>query len=200
MIQTSKIRLWSLVMGSVFLILGCDDPPQTLTQPAPSVISGKISPQPRIQEKQEKSDPRKNEIPVSEKSPQVIVQARQETEHYDSKGKIDPFESLIQDKPVEPSPADDQPKRVLTPLEKVGLNQLRLVAVILMEKRQLAMVEEASGKGYEVSIGTYIGKNQGRVSEIKESSIVITELVRDFKGRLKERVQEIKLHKIDNEE
>ena len=69
-----------------------------------------------------------------------------------------------------------------------------------MKNRQIAMVEEANGKGYEVGIGTYIGKNQGKVSEIKDSSIVIKELVKDYKGRLKERVQEIKLHKIDNEE
>jgi len=69
-----------------------------------------------------------------------------------------------------------------------------------MEKRRIAMVEEASGKGYEVGIGTYIGKNQGKVSEIKDSSIVINERVKDYKGRLREHVQEIKLHKIDNEE
>ncbi|MCK5162883.1 MAG: pilus assembly protein PilP, partial [Desulfobacula sp.] len=73
-------------------------------------------------------------------------------------------------------------------------------AVIIMKNKQIAMVEEASGKGYEVGIGTYIGKNQGRVSQIKDSSIVIKELVKDYKGRLKEHVQEIKLHKIDNEE
>ncbi|MBT7261466.1 MAG: pilus assembly protein PilP, partial [Desulfobacula sp.] len=76
----------------------------------------------------------------------------------------------------------------------------RLVAVIIMKNRQIAMVEEANGKGYEVGIGTYIGKNQGKVYEIKDSSIVIKERVKDYKGRLKERVQEIKLHKIDNEE
>ncbi len=122
-------------------------------------------------------------------------------EHYDSKGKIDPFKPLIQDKSEESRPVvDKRPKRILTPLEKIELSQIRLVAIIIMEKKQIAMVEEANGKGYEVGIGTYIGKNQGRVSEIHSSSIVIKELVQDYKGRLKERVQEIKLHKIDNEE
>ena len=87
----------------------------------------------------------------------------------------------------------------MTPLEKIGLNQIRLVAVIIMKNRQIAMVEEANGKGYEVGVGTYIGKNQGKVSEIKDSSIVIKELVKDYKGKLKERVQEIKLNKIENE-
>jgi len=95
---------------------------------------------------------------------------------------------------------DNRPKRILTPLEKIDISQIRLVAVIMMKNKQIAMVEEANGKGYEVGIGTYMGKNQGRVTEIKNSSIIIKEIVKDFKGKLKERVQEIKLHKIDNEE
>ena len=61
------------------------------------------------------------------------------------------------------------------------------------------MVEEAGWKGYEVKVGTYIGKNQGKVFEIRQSSIVVKELFKDFKGRLKERVKEIKLQKIDGE-
>jgi len=69
-----------------------------------------------------------------------------------------------------------------------------------MKNRRIAMVEEANGKGYEVGIGTYIGKNQGKVSEIKDSSIVIKELVKDYKGRLKEHVLEIKLNKIEDKE
>ena len=121
--------------------------------------------------------------------------------HYDSQGKIDPFKPLIQEKSEDSKPiVDNRPKRILTPLEKIELSQIRLVGIIIMEKRRIALVEEANGKGYEVGIGTYIGKNQGRVSEIKSSSIVIKELVHDYKGRLKERVEEIKLHKIDNEE
>ena len=69
-----------------------------------------------------------------------------------------------------------------------------------MGKKRIAMVEEATGKGYEVSIGTFIGKNQGKVTEINGSSITVTELVKDFKGKLKEQTQEIKLHKNDDEE
>jgi type IV pilus assembly protein PilP len=69
-----------------------------------------------------------------------------------------------------------------------------------MEKKRIAMVEEATGKGYEITIGTFIGRNQGKVTEIKDSSIVVTELIKDFKGKLKEQTQEIKLHKNDDEE
>jgi len=203
-----KIILLSLAVGFIFLIVACDDQPQAKKKAASNVVAGKIS-QPVIQN-QAKKENKKNEenskntqISKVETVDQV---AQQETdnekgEHYDSQGKIDPFKPLIQDKSEESRPVvDKRPKRILTPLEKIELSQIRLVAVIIMEKKQIAMVEEANGKGYEVGIGTYIGKNQGRVSEIHSSSIVIKELVQDYKGRLKERVQEIKLHKNDDEE
>ena len=125
----------------------------------------------------------------------------QKTEHYDAEGKVDPFKPLIQDKTEESIVVNDnKPKRILTPLEKVDLSQIRLVAVILMKNKKIAMVEEGSGKGYEVGIGTYIGKNQGRISEILSSSIVVKELIKDYRGRLKEQEQEIKLHKKSDEE
>lgn len=117
---------------------------------------------------------------------------------YDSTGKLNPFLPLIQEKEekaVTGLVVDEKPKRVLTPLEKMELSQIKLVAVILMENRQLAMVEEATGKGYEVNIGTYMGKNNGQVSKINQSSIVVKEYVKDYKGKLQARFQEIKLQK-----
>jgi len=205
MIPSSKIILSALVFGFIFLISACNDQPPAANKSVPSVISGKISSQPIVQDKFEKDElnPKSNKTPVLENTLPVSEQKedKQESEHYDSLGKIDPFESLIQEKTEESQPLiDERPKRILTPLEKIELSQIRLVAVIIMKNRQVAMVEEANGKGYEVGIGTYIGKNQGKVSEIKDSSIVIKELVKDYKGKLKERFQEIKLHKIDNED
>lgn len=121
-------------------------------------------------------------------------------EHYNAQGKIDPFKPLFQEKSDVRTPALERPERILTPLEKIELSQIRLVAVLATKNRKFAMVEEASGKGYEVQIGTYMGKNQGRIVEIRDSSILVKEIYRDFKGRLKERVKEIKMHKKEGEE
>lgn len=144
------------------------------------------------------------------KNEQMIVSTQPEksvtTEgvaRYDSTGKLNPFLPLIQEKEekaVTGLVVDEKPKRVLTPLEKMELSQIKLVAVILMENRQLAMVEEATGKGYEVSIGTYMGKNNGQVSKINQSSIVVKEYVKDYKGKLQARFQEIKLQKTEGGE
>ena len=123
---------------------------------------------------------------------------------YDRKGRVDPFIPLLSEKKEEvPEPKldeDTKPKRILTPLEKMDLNQIRLVAIIEMTGRSIAMVEEASGKGYEVKLGTYIGRNGGQVSEINENGIVVKDYVKDFKGIRRERLQEIKFHKTEGGE
>ena len=72
------------------------------------------------------------------------------------------------------------------------LNQLKLVAVVMGENRKIAMVEEASGKGYEVSIGTYMGKKQGQVVDIQFDRIVVKEMAADANGFMTERFQELK--------
>ncbi len=126
---------------------------------------------------------------------------------YDTKGRVDPFIPLLSEK-KEPAPpavkADGKPiklkpKRILTPLEKMDISQIKLVAVIEMKGRSVAMVEESSGKGYEVVIGTYIGKNNGQVTAINSDGITVKEYVRDFKGILRERLQEIKFQKSEEE-
>ncbi len=121
---------------------------------------------------------------------------------YEPKVKNDPFEPLVQEEPLDGPGRQVQiesPSRPLTPLEKMELSQLKLVAVLETNHQKLAMVEESSGKGYEVKVGTYIGKNSGKVTQIKSGSIVIKEVIRDYKGKPKERFQEMKLHKEDGE-
>lgn len=122
---------------------------------------------------------------------------------YDPKGRVDPFVSLIQEKEEKSGPSpmvEEKPERMLTPLEKLDLAQIKLVAIVLMKNRQLAMVEEATGKGYEITIGTYLGNNSGQVSQINPNSIIVKDHVTDFKGNRQERLQEIKLHKKEDGE
>ncbi|WP_300459970.1 pilus assembly protein PilP [Desulfobacula sp.] len=212
MMVKSKIMVLTVAWGLAFLFFACDEAPHVKNTPTPEIVSGKISlpivkDQPEKGDKKTDTDPKNNSLPELKSALKPTHQAvdqkvdKEKDAHYLSQGKIDPFRPLIQEKPEKHTPiVDNRPKRILTPLEKIELSQIRLVAVITMKDRQIAMVEEANGKGYEVGIGTYIGKNQGRISEIKNNSIVIKALIKDYAGRLKEQVQEIKLHKNDNEE
>lgn len=125
-------------------------------------------------------------------------------EKYDSKDRVDPFIPLIAEKNAPAgsgSSVDTTPKRPLTPLEKLELSQIKLVAVVEMSDRTIAMVEDATGKGYEVAIGTYIGPNGGRVTSITWNGIKIAKTVDDYKGkRLKGDDEEIQFHKSEDGE
>jgi type IV pilus assembly protein PilP len=205
--NTSKISFLAVSIGLAILCIACNDQANVSKPSAPEVVSGKISPpahQAQTGPAELNTEMPAQAIPEANSEDQTEVPSLidQKPEYYEADGKIDPFLPLIQEKIEEPQPAaaDDSLQRILTPLEKIELSQIRLVAVIIMEKKRIAMVEEATGKGYEITMGTFIGRNQGKVTEIKDSSIVVTELVKDFKGKLKEQTQEIKLHKNDDEE
>ena len=131
------------------------------------------------------------------KAAEDMVNEANRVRKYDSKGRVDPFIPLLTEKQETAEDGEsnrDKPKRILTPLEKMSLSQIKLVAVVQMKGRALAMVEEASGKGYEVRLGTYMGQNGGQVSAIHAESIVVKEYFTDFKGKRRERFQEIKFH------
>jgi len=118
---------------------------------------------------------------------------------YDPRGKIDPFESpfTAQTEQVSPRVEKAKEKRVpVTPLQRISLGQLELVAVVLAPSGNKALVEDPSGKGYIVSHGTYVGQNYGRIKQILEDRIVVEEEVEDFVSRsMKTRTRELKLHK-----
>ncbi len=117
------------------------------------------------------------------------------TDFYNPEGKLDPFASLYKEKPVavagEKSPK--KPRRPLTPLEKVDLSQLKLVAIIRAASGNRALVEEASGKGYVIKKGTYIGTRSGKVDKILPDRIIVEEEVKDFDGKVSVREIEVKL-------
>ncbi|MCP4114640.1 MAG: hypothetical protein GY737_04420 [Desulfobacteraceae bacterium] len=161
--------------------------------------------------KQEAAEPLKQEAPAAAKQ-EAVKPAKEEAvppekpvvaepappRFYSAKGKIDPFQPLIRtdEKPEAGADArEKKPRRMLTPLEKLDLSQIRLVAVVRAESGNIAMVEEASGKGYVIRVGTYIGKNEGRVEKILNDRILIKEIVKNFRGDAVPRSREMKLHK-----
>lgn len=128
--------------------------------------------------------------------------AAEATPGYVVRSGLDPFLPLIQElAPVSPEPGRPaDPGRILTPLEKMALTQVRLVAVVIAEGRKIAMVEEATGKGYEIAIGTHMGENGGQVVDISFDGIVVKEMVTGLNGSQTPHFQKIKFHKPDNGE
>jgi len=111
-----------------------------------------------------------------------------ERPRYSSVGKRDPFRPLS----LKPK-ASQRARENLSPLERYELGQLKLVGIIWGIKEPRAMVEDATGLGYVVKIGTLIGPNEGKVKAIKPAEVIIEERFTDFYGAKKSQEVSMKL-------
>ena len=119
---------------------------------------------------------------------------------YDPNVRLNPFIPLFREDNKE-AVADktDKSKRKKripqTPLEKISLNQLKLVAIIRSSSGNKALVEDNTQKGYIIKNGTYIGLNSGIVTQINANSVIVEEEIENLLGELILQNTEIKLQK-----
>ena len=116
---------------------------------------------------------------------------------YNPKGKLDPFAPLFKKETAALIVKKKKTKRrtPLTPLEKVALSQLKLVGIILAPSENRALVQEASGKGYVVKKGTYIGNRSGKIVQILQDRIIVEEEVEDISGNISVLKKQLQLQK-----
>jgi Tfp pilus assembly protein PilP len=72
-----------------------------------------------------------------------------------------------------------------TPLEQYDVGALKLVAVIYDTQNPKAMVEDDTGLGYTIGVGTKIGNQGGVVKMIDPERVVVEEEFVDFYGEKK---------------
>jgi type IV pilus assembly protein PilP len=106
---------------------------------------------------------------------------------YDPTGKRDPFRSFVKDK-LREDVADVQ-----SPLEQFELGQLSIAGVVWQADRRRALVLDPSGQTYVVKAGDRIGKNDGVVTEIGDSALVVLESYVDFHGDKTEKEIEMRI-------
>ena len=177
--------------------LGCDGKKEQAKEP---VVTKQIASSAKTDKKANKSI--KTEVPSTpadaKSSSMVADDLVSKRPPYNPIGKIDPFAPLYKDEPKTPETVvvkAKEPERPRTPLEKLDLGQLKLTAIVTTQDHKRALVEEASGKGYVVEIGTRIGLERGSVIEIDQNRIVIEHEAEDDFGRLTNRRRELKLQK-----
>jgi type IV pilus assembly protein PilP len=141
-----------------------------------------------------------DKIPLESKELVAVNLKKPEKAEEEDTGKIDPFAPLFKDEPVKQARRGVEKKvskkRIpLTPLEKIDLSQLKLVGVIQAPSGNKALVEEASGKGYIVAKGTYIGLHAGRILEILSDRIIVEEEIEDILGKVTIDRKELKIQK-----
>jgi len=66
----------------------------------------------------------------------------------------------------------------VTPLQRLSLDQLRLVGVVSGVATPKAMVEGPDGRGHTLKVGTLVGRNFGVVKRISSDRVVIEERYR----------------------
>ncbi len=100
---------------------------------------------------------------------------------YDPKGRREPFKQPFDPTPtiipVTPTPDDEE-----HPLQKFELNQLQVIGIILMKSGDRARVLAPDGKSYTITVGTPIGKSEGKVVSISENCVTVKETKRYQKG------------------
>ncbi len=140
------------------------------------------------------SPPTKTKSPAVEKKKEGTAQVAEKKEpekkepekkeegeySYNPAGKPDPFKPFIQ----------------LTPV-KSDISQLKLVAIISTPEGNIALVEDATGKGYFLKKGTLVGKNDGKVTKILKDRVIIEEVYQDVLGQTKTSEISLSLHKFE---
>ena len=104
---------------------------------------------------------------------------------YDPTGKTDPFKSFIAE---QESVEEKKKRKPKTYLETLDLSQLDLIAIIVSQKGNWAMVRDSKGIGHVIKKGTPIGLHEGVVYQIKEQELIVREKHKDFRtGQVKDK-------------
>lgn len=99
--------------------------------------------------------------------------------HYDPTGKRDPFRNVLNIAAQTVVVDEGVEKEKKTPLQKWEIDQLRLVLTEAGTANPRAMIEDPSGDGHMVTLGTRVGKRYGKVTRIGRDEIIITETIKD---------------------
>ena len=179
--KSSKMGLWWMTLSIIglFLLGGCEGgtPPSSIPSKtkSPSVLQKKKEEPAKVAEKKE-------------------PEKREEAEYsYNPAGKPDPFRPFIQ----LISGRGGSKSAPLTPLQKYDVSQLKLVAIISSPGGNIALVEDVAGKGYFLKKGTWIGKNDGKVTKILMDKVIVEEVYQDIFGQTKTNEISLFLHKVE---
>lgn len=168
---------WWMALSIIclFLMGGCGE------GTPPSSIPSKTKP-PSVAKKEEPAK-------VAEKK----EPEKKEEYSYNPAGKPDPFKPFIQ----LISAKGGSKTGPLTPLQKYDISQLKLVAIISGPAGNIALVEDVAGKGYFLKKGTWIGKNDGKVTKILKDQVIVEEVYQDIFGQTKTNEVSLFLHKAE---
>jgi Tfp pilus assembly protein PilP len=105
---------------------------------------------------------------------------------YTGVGRRDPFTSLIQKK------TSDREKGA-TALESYESADMKLIAVLWDKNKYYAVISLPDGKSYTVFEGVKVGTSSGVIRKITKDTMIISERVKDARGRISPKERVLKL-------
>jgi len=150
----------------MFLLLGCGELVDgTQTTSAPSLP---VAPPPKEEKKEE--------------------DAPKEEYAYNPAGKRDPFQSFLGVRVLDPTvPSNDAP-----PLQRWDVERYIVRGIIFGTDSPRALIVDPEGIGHVVKLGSYVGRNWGKVTSIADQVVVITEEFKTPEDELQ--VNHVELH------
>lgn len=113
---------------------------------------------------------------------------------YDSKGRRDPFLSL-----VVVSKQELERKKGVTPIESFGVEEINLIAIAWEKNKYYALIMLPDGKSYTITEGMTLGLQGGKVQKVTKDMVIIRENIKDYKGAIVPKDTVLKLHKGEEE-
>ncbi len=114
--------------------------------------------------------------------------------YYNPIDKPDPFRPFIYEEK-----GNQKTRKIKSPLEQIDISEIKLVGIIKTKNQKIAILEDDTGKGYFVQVGTPIGLHNGIIKAIKDDKIIIEEKATDFTGRITKRKIILKLRPAEEE-
>lgn len=101
---------------------------------------------------------------------------------YVSVGRRDPFRTYLAEQALEQAKSSGRRR---SDTELFGTEAFRVTLLVTGTSQPMAMVEDPSGKGHLLRVGTRIGLNNGRVRTIAQNTVTIEEEVTTLAGERK---------------
>ncbi|MBF0530707.1 MAG: pilus assembly protein PilP [Deltaproteobacteria bacterium] len=132
----------------------------------------------------------------------ALMEAKKNGYVFKLEGIADPFRPIPAVMAAKAAETKEPPVEELTPLQKMELSQVKLVAVVTSSTGgpTRALVEDSTGMGYIVQLGTPIGRRNGKISGIFTDRVEVQESFKNYLGEEKTNLAVLKLYPMEDEQ
>lgn len=124
------------------------------------------------------ADPVKTKKVASKEQPEAAAVV--DTYYYNPAGKRDPFQSFIAKRSSAKTGIDND----APPLQRWDVDKFTVRGVIWATQSPTALLIDPEGIGHVVRLGSYVGRNWGKVTSIADGCVVVTEEYQTLDGEL----------------